>query len=72
MSDSAITSSSTEPYDKEIDMSEEKILEHKTTELEVVNEKLWSKDSRAESSRWIFSWVKPWTYMSELRTYSNQ
>jgi len=40
LSDSAITSSSTEPYDKEIDMSEEKILEHKTTELEVVNEKL--------------------------------
>lgn len=50
MSDSAIVSSSTEPYDKEIDMSEEKILEHKTIELEVVNEKLEERTAELKAA----------------------
>jgi signal transduction histidine kinase len=49
LSDSAIASS-TEPYDKEIDMSEEKILEHKTIELEVVNEKLEAKTAELKAA----------------------
>jgi signal transduction histidine kinase len=50
LSDSAIASSSTEPYDKETDMSEEKILEHKTIELEVVNEKLEERTAELKAA----------------------
>ncbi len=50
MTDSAIASSSTEPYDKEIDMPEEKILEHKTIELEAVNEKLEERTAELKAA----------------------
>jgi signal transduction histidine kinase len=50
LTDSAIASSSTEPYDKEIDMPEEKILEHKTIELEAVNEKLEERTAELKAA----------------------